>query len=43
MGVFLRTLGNTIVIVPPLAIRKKDLKLLLDTIVTIIDKIEKFA
>ena len=43
MGVFLRTLGNTIVIIPPLAIRKKELKLLLDTIVTIIDKIEKFS
>jgi adenosylmethionine---8-amino-7-oxononanoate aminotransferase len=43
MGVFLRSLGNTIVIIPPLAIRKRDLKFLLDTIVSLVNKIEKFA
>ena len=41
MGVFLRSLGNTIVIIPPLAIRRRDLKLLLDTIYSLINKIEK--
>ena len=43
MGVFLRSLGNTIVIIPPLAIGKRDLKFLLDTIASLVNKIEKFA
>jgi adenosylmethionine-8-amino-7-oxononanoate aminotransferase len=42
-GVFMRSLGNTLVIIPPLAIRKKDLKLLLDVIFNLVNKIEKFA
>ena len=41
MGVFLRSLGNTIVIIPPLAIGRRDLKFLLDTIYSLINKIEK--
>jgi adenosylmethionine-8-amino-7-oxononanoate aminotransferase len=41
MGVFLRSLGNTIVIIPPLAIRRRDLKFLLDTIHSLINKIER--
>ena len=42
-GVFLRSLGNTLVIIPPLAIRKKDLKLLLDVIFSLVNKIEKIV
>jgi adenosylmethionine-8-amino-7-oxononanoate aminotransferase len=42
-GVFLRSLGNTLVIIPPLAIPKKDLKLLLDVIFNLVNKIEKFV
>ena len=41
MGVFLRSLGNTIVIIPPLAIGRRDLKFLLDTIYSLVNKIEK--
>jgi adenosylmethionine-8-amino-7-oxononanoate aminotransferase len=39
MGVFLRPLGNTILIIPPLAINRKDFKFLLDVIYRISDKI----
>jgi adenosylmethionine---8-amino-7-oxononanoate aminotransferase len=42
MGVFLRILGNTIIIIPPLAIGRQDLKLLLDTIFGLVNKIERF-
>jgi adenosylmethionine-8-amino-7-oxononanoate aminotransferase len=40
MGVFLRGLGETIVIIPPLAIGKKDFTFLLDAICELIKKIE---
>jgi adenosylmethionine-8-amino-7-oxononanoate aminotransferase len=40
MGVFMRGLGDTVVIIPPLAIGKKDLKYLLDVISELIKKIE---
>jgi adenosylmethionine-8-amino-7-oxononanoate aminotransferase len=40
MGVFIRTLGNTIVVIPPLAICKKDFAFLLDVIYEITQKIE---
>lgn len=39
MGVFLRPLGNTILIIPPLAINRKDFKFLMDVIYRISDKI----
>jgi adenosylmethionine---8-amino-7-oxononanoate aminotransferase len=42
MGVYLRSLGNTIIIVPPLAIDRKNLRLLLDVISQLINKIEKY-
>jgi adenosylmethionine---8-amino-7-oxononanoate aminotransferase len=40
MGVFIRTLGSTIVVIPPLAICKKDFAFLLDVIYEITQKIE---
>jgi adenosylmethionine---8-amino-7-oxononanoate aminotransferase len=40
MGVFMRGLGDTVVIIPPLAIGKKDLKYLLDVISELLKKIE---
>ncbi|MFY9565414.1 MAG: aminotransferase class III-fold pyridoxal phosphate-dependent enzyme, partial [Nitrososphaeraceae archaeon] len=40
MGVFMRGLGDTIVIIPPLAIGKRDFKFLLDVICELIKKIE---
>jgi len=42
MGVYLRSLENTIIIVPPLAIDRKNLRLLLDVISQLINKIEKY-
>jgi adenosylmethionine---8-amino-7-oxononanoate aminotransferase len=40
MGVFLRSLGNTILVIPPLAINKTDFKFLLDVIYQLIRKVE---
>jgi adenosylmethionine-8-amino-7-oxononanoate aminotransferase len=40
MGVFMRGLGDTVVIIPPLAIGKKDLKYLMDVISELLKKIE---
>jgi adenosylmethionine---8-amino-7-oxononanoate aminotransferase len=40
MGVFIRSLGSTIVVIPPLAICKKDFAFLLDVIYEITQKIE---
>jgi adenosylmethionine---8-amino-7-oxononanoate aminotransferase len=40
MGVFLRSLGNTILVIPPLAINKTDFKFLLDVIHQLIRKVE---
>ena len=40
MGVFVRSLGSTIVVIPPLAICKKDFAFLLDVIYEITQKIE---
>jgi adenosylmethionine-8-amino-7-oxononanoate aminotransferase len=40
MGVFMRGLGDTMVIIPPLAIGKRDFKFLLDVICELIKKIE---
>ena len=40
MGVFIRSLGGTIVVIPPLAICKKDFAFLLDVIYEITQKIE---
>jgi len=41
MGVFLRPLGNIMLVIPPLAIDRKNLETLLDTQLKIIKKIEK--
>lgn len=41
MGVFLRSLGNTLVIIPPLAIPRTDLQFLMDVIIELVYKIEK--
>jgi adenosylmethionine---8-amino-7-oxononanoate aminotransferase len=40
-GVFMRPLGNIIIIVPPLAINKNDLEKLLNVVLSILKKIEK--
>ena len=40
MGVFLRSLGNTLVIIPPLAIPRMDLEFLMDVVIKLIYKIE---
>jgi adenosylmethionine-8-amino-7-oxononanoate aminotransferase len=40
LGVFLRSLGNTILIIPPLAINKSDFGYLLDVIQELIHRIE---
>jgi adenosylmethionine-8-amino-7-oxononanoate aminotransferase len=40
MGVFIRSLGGTIIVIPPLAICKKDFAFLLDVIYEITQKIE---
>ena len=40
MGVFLRTLGNVMIVIPPLAIDRKDLEILLDTQFKLLRKIE---
>jgi adenosylmethionine-8-amino-7-oxononanoate aminotransferase len=42
MGCYLRPLGNTIILIPPLAIDRKNLKLLLDTIGKLLEQIESF-
>ena len=39
-GVYFRTLGNIIMLVPPLAITKKDLELLLERTIRVIKKVE---
>ncbi len=41
MGVFLRTLGNVMIVIPPLAIDRKDLEILLDTHFKLLHKIEE--
>jgi adenosylmethionine-8-amino-7-oxononanoate aminotransferase len=41
LGVFLRSLGNTILIIPPLAINKSDLGFLLDVIHELIRRVER--
>jgi adenosylmethionine---8-amino-7-oxononanoate aminotransferase len=41
LGVFLRTLGNTILIIPPLAINRFDLGFLLDIIDELIRRVER--
>jgi adenosylmethionine---8-amino-7-oxononanoate aminotransferase len=41
LGVFLRSLGNTILIIPPLAINKTDLRFLLEVIYELIQKVER--
>ncbi|TLX85485.1 MAG: hypothetical protein E6L01_06260 [Thaumarchaeota archaeon] len=40
-GVYLRTLGNIITIIPPLAIGQDDLKKIVDVEFEIVDKIQK--
>jgi adenosylmethionine---8-amino-7-oxononanoate aminotransferase len=40
LGVFMRGLGETVVIIPPLAIGKRDLKFLLEVIAELVKKIE---
>jgi adenosylmethionine-8-amino-7-oxononanoate aminotransferase len=40
MGVFIRGLGNTLLVIPPLAIGKSDFKFLLDIICELTKKIE---
>ena len=41
MGVFLRALGNIMIIIPPLAIDRNALEILLDTHFKLLQKIEK--
>jgi adenosylmethionine---8-amino-7-oxononanoate aminotransferase len=41
MGVFLRALGNIMIIIPPLAIDRNALEKLLDTQFKVLQKIEK--
>jgi adenosylmethionine-8-amino-7-oxononanoate aminotransferase len=41
MGVFLRALGNIMIIIPPLAINRNALEILLDTQFKLLQKIEK--
>lgn len=41
MGVFLRTLGNVMIVIPPLAIDRKNLEILLDTQFKLLQKIEE--
>lgn len=41
MGSYLRPLGNTIILIPPLAIDRKNLQYLLNTIGKVIEKIER--
>jgi adenosylmethionine-8-amino-7-oxononanoate aminotransferase len=41
MGVFLRSLGNIMIIIPPLAIDRNALEILLDTQFKLLQKIEK--
>ena len=41
MGVFLRALGNIIIVIPPLAIDRNDLEQLLNTLHKLLQKIEK--
>lgn len=43
MGVFLRSLANTMIIIPPLAIPKRDLRTLLDVQLHLLQKIEQEA
>ena len=40
MGVFLRSLGSTLIIIPPLAIPRTDLEFLMDVVINLIYKIE---
>jgi adenosylmethionine-8-amino-7-oxononanoate aminotransferase len=40
-GVYLRPLGNTIILIPPLAIDRKNLEYLMSVIGFIIDKVER--
>jgi adenosylmethionine---8-amino-7-oxononanoate aminotransferase len=40
LGVFMRGLGETVVIIPPLAIGKRDLKFLSEVISELVKKIE---
>jgi len=41
MGVFLRALGNIMIVIPPLAIDRNDLRILLDTQFKLLQKIEE--
>jgi adenosylmethionine-8-amino-7-oxononanoate aminotransferase len=41
MGVFLRALGNIMIVIPPLAIDRNDLGILLDTQFKLLQKIEE--
>ena len=41
MGVFLRSLANTMIVIPPLAIPRKDLRTLLDVQLRLLQKIEQ--
>jgi adenosylmethionine-8-amino-7-oxononanoate aminotransferase len=43
LGVFLRSLGNTILVIPPLAINKTDFGFLLDVIYELIRKVERLS
>ena len=43
LGVFLRSLGNTLVIIPPLAIKKPDFRFLLGVIHELIGKVERLS
>ncbi|MDQ3837973.1 MAG: adenosylmethionine--8-amino-7-oxononanoate transaminase [Thermoproteota archaeon] len=43
MGVFIRGIGSTIVVIPPLAIGRNELKLLLDVICELIGRIEHLS
>lgn len=42
-GVYIRSLGNTVVIIPPLAVDRKGLKLLMDTVRFVLEKIENLV
>jgi adenosylmethionine-8-amino-7-oxononanoate aminotransferase len=43
MGVFLRSLANTVLVIPPLAIPRRDLRMLLDVQLRLLEKIEQWS
>jgi adenosylmethionine-8-amino-7-oxononanoate aminotransferase len=43
LGVFLRSLGNTLLVIPPLAINKADFRFLLGVIHELIGKVERLS